>query len=175
MYAYGTPNRRFAVSDRLAVLASLALPDGGWGYSPGQRAQFEPTCLSLLALSAQPEQFAGPLAAGCRVLDRFAARDGSYRLPRGRAEAVWPTALALFTRAALGQSGLGPIVARLLSLRGKVVSSDPEVADMMDIDVKLVGWPWAEGNFSWVEPTAWAVIALRKAGMGGRAEIEEGE
>src|SRR5262249_22100310 len=156
--------RRQTVSDRLAGLASLALPDGGWGYTPGQAAHFEPTCMSLLALSAESERFAPVIAAGCGALDRFAAKDGSYRLPRGRAEAIWPTALVLFTRAALGHSNLQNIADRLLALRGKAVKNDPEVTDMVDIDPSLVGWPWAEGNFSWVEPTAWAVVALRRAG-----------
>ena len=163
------------MSDRLAALASLALPDGGWGYIPGQPAHFEPTCLSLLALSAQPDRYGATVTAGAQALERFAVKDGSYRLPRGRAEAVWPTALVLFTRAALGHSHLDRIAERLLTLRGKVVDADPEIADMVDIDTNLVGWPWAEGNFSWVEPTAWAVLALRRAGFGARPEIAEGE
>lgn len=155
-------------------LAARALPDGGWGYVPGQPAHFEPTCLALLALSAQSERFAAVIDAGCRALERNAAGDGSYRLARGRAEAVWPTALVLFTRAALGHANLQSVASRLLSLRGRVLKADPEVADMMDIDISLVGWPWAEGNFSWVEPTAWACLALRRAGHGDAPEVAEG-
>src|SRR5437879_10060367 len=56
-------DRRRPVSDRLAALASVALPDGGWGYTPGQPAHFEPTCFALLALSAQPDRFAATIAA----------------------------------------------------------------------------------------------------------------
>ena len=26
----------------------------------------------------------------------------------------------------------------------------------------LVGWPWVNGTFSWVEPTAYAVMALKR-------------
>ena len=58
------------MNDRLTDLANLALPDGGWGYIPGQPAHFEPTCLSLLALSAQPEMFAPTIAAGALLRRR---------------------------------------------------------------------------------------------------------
>jgi uncharacterized protein (DUF362 family) len=155
-------------------LAAMAHAEGGWGYLPGQPAHPEPTCLALLALSAEPERFAQAMAAGLQALERQAASDGSYRLARGRSEAAWPTALALFTRAALGRANLDRSVAKLKSMRGQNLRDDPEFADMLDIDVKLVGWPWAEGNFSWVEPTAWACLALRKAGHGGSAEVIEG-
>jgi uncharacterized protein (DUF362 family) len=135
---------------------------------------FEPTCLALLALSAEAQQYGAAIAAGLQALERNAAGDGSYRLARGRAEATWPTALVLFTKAALGRDNLDPSAGRLLRLRGQVMKSDPEVADMMDINVELIGWPWAQGNFSWVEPTAWACLALRRAGRGAAPEVAEG-
>ena len=155
-------------------LAAAAHPEGGWGYIPGQPAHPEPTCLALLALSAEPERFAQSIAAGLQALDRNASADGSYRFARGRSEAAWPTALALFAGAALGQTNLDRTVAALKSMRGQNLRDDPEFADMLDIDVKLVGWPWSEGNFSWVEPTAWACLALRKAGEGAGGEVREG-
>ncbi len=155
-------------------LGAEAHPAGGWGYIRGQSAHPEPTCLALLALSAEPERFAEAIAAGLQALEQNAASDGSYRLARGRAEAAWPTALALFTRAAFRQSNLEQTAARLKAMRGRMLPQDPEIADMVDINVKLVGWPWAEGNFSWVEPTAWACMALRKAGQNSSPELAEG-
>ena len=80
----------------------------------------------------------------------------------------------LFTHAALGVAGIERTADRLLRLRGRVLPADPEVADMIDIDVRLVGWPWAEGNFSWVEPTAWAVLALRRVGRATEPAVAEG-
>src|SRR5260370_31066948 len=90
----------------LDALAALAQPDGGWGYVPGQPAHLEPTCLAMLALAAETERYGPQLAAAEQFLQTNAVADGSYRLARGRAEAVWPTAQVLFTRAALGQTGL---------------------------------------------------------------------
>ena len=44
-------------------------------------------------------------------------------------------------------------------------------------DNSLQGWPWIDGTFSWVEPTALAVIALKRhrALPGAQARIAEGQ
>src|SRR5215472_8388119 len=81
----------------LDSLASLAHPDGGWGYAPGQSAHLEPTCLGLLALSLDAERFAPLLDGAWKAVARCAVGDGTYRIAQGREEAVWPTALVLFT------------------------------------------------------------------------------
>ena len=50
---------------------------------------------------------------------------------------------------------------------------------MIDQDPNLRGWPWTTGASSWVEPTAYALLALKsfapKLPWGARARIEEGE
>src|SRR5262245_32941943 len=139
-----------AWSERLAELAHEA---GGWGYALGQAAHLEPTCLALLALSDQRDRFAAVIDWGRRALGRFRRPDGSYRLDKGREEAVWPTALALFVESVLGAEPriLEATAARLLSFQGRR-ANDPKAAEMHDIDHQLIGWPWALGNFSWVEP-----------------------
>ncbi|MGL4551270.1 MAG: DUF362 domain-containing protein, partial [Gemmataceae bacterium] len=143
-------------------------PDGGWGYAPGQLPHLEPTCLALLALPDGDHR--KPALAG---VETNAAGDGTYRLERGRREAAWPTALVLFTRLSLGDAGPEPSARALLALRGQTIEADND-SDVNDVDSSLVGWPWAEGNFSWVEPTAWAMLALRKAGQGDHPRVAEG-
>ena len=49
-----------------------------------------------------------------------------------------------------------------------------ETSDAGDIDAGLLGWPWASDTFSWVEPTAWACLALRAAGQGHHPRVQEG-
>jgi uncharacterized protein (DUF362 family) len=166
----------FDLASHLDALASHQHPDGGWGYAPGQAVQLEPTCLTLLALSLQRERFRTALDRGLAALRTCALPDGTYRLTRGRAEAVWPTALALFVRTVLGhpQHELAASVAALLAVRGRAHDSK-EATEAQDIDLKLTGWPWAEGNFSWAEPTAWACLALRRAGHGDHPRVEEGQ
>lgn len=163
------------VSSDLDRLARLAEPSGGWSYRPGQTPHIEPTCLALLALSREAGRFADAIAAGWAALERSAGDDGLYRVPGAREQAVWPTALVLFTQAALGRPAdeVSRTAAALLAVRGRV-PDDPRAAEQHDIDHRIVGWPWAEGTFSWTEPTAWACLALRRAGYGDHERVRDG-
>ncbi len=158
----------------LDELAALACTEGGWGYAPGQSAHLEPTCLALLALAGERERFASAIELGRSFLKSCAGPDGLCRLGRGRPEAVWPTSLVLFVQAILGEAAeeTNRTAAALLGLRGRDVSQDD--SDINDINSRLIGWPWAEQNFSWVEPTSWAVLALRRVGQGNQPRVEEG-
>jgi uncharacterized protein (DUF362 family) len=160
--------------DLLDALAAQMRPGGGWGYAPEQPPHLEPTCLALLALSRQPQRFAAIIESGRSWLRQCAASDGTYRLGRGRPEAVWPTALVLFIQATLGDdsAAVQQTASALLGRKGR--KSENKDEDISDIDDNLIGWPWAEGNFSWVEPTAWACLALRRAGQGRHPRVEEG-
>lgn len=159
----------------LQSLAELAHPDGGWGYRGGQPAQLEPTCLALLALSLEKESFAPAIAKGMQVLQKHETASGAYRLEHGWEESTWPTGLVLFVQADLGESQdrVRRTASALLGLRGKSID-ETEATAMHDIDARLVGWPWALGNFSWVEPTAWACLALHRAGQGDHPRVAEG-
>jgi len=162
------------ISSHLDRLAQLADTDGGWGYAPGQAAHLEPTCLGLLALSLDAGRFGPVLEAAWTALARGGTGDGLYRLVPGREEAVWPTALVLFTQAALGRDEAAKqTAAALLALRGRLPDTAPPDA-IHDIDLTIVGWPWADGNFSWAEPTAWACLALRRAGFGRHKRVADG-
>jgi uncharacterized protein (DUF362 family) len=155
------------------ALVPLALPTGGWGYWSGQALHFEPTCLAALALAADRDRHRAFIDSAIAALDTQCDSTGLYRLDRGRPQAVWPTSLVIATRVALGLD-VDRTAKRLLDIRGRQIKGDPEVQAMFDIDPDRVGWPWAEGTFAWVEPTAWAVFALRAAGFGNHARVIEG-
>jgi uncharacterized protein (DUF362 family) len=166
-----------ASPELLTRLAALANPDGGYGYHAGKASHPEPTCLALLALGTAREQFAQALANAQTALDRNRQPDGGYRLAVGRPEAGWPTAIALYTKLHLGAApeSVKPTVERVLSVESRAIKKDPETADMeSDIDLSLVGWPWTAANFGWVEPTSWAVLALRAAGLEQHPRVQQG-
>jgi uncharacterized protein (DUF362 family) len=161
----------------LSRLAALANPDGGFGYHAGNATHPEPTCLALLAFGTKREQFAQPIANALAALERNHQPDGGYRLADGRPEAEWTTAIALFAKLATGATPeqMKPTVERVLSVESRSVKKDPETSDMeSDIDLSLVGWPWAAANFGWVEPTAWSVLALRAAGLEKHPRVQQG-
>ncbi|QEL17317.1 DUF362 domain-containing protein [Limnoglobus roseus] len=160
-------------------LWELATTDGGWGYHAGQPPHLEPTCLALLALAPEAAQKPAAWEAARRfVASQFVAtgKGQTVRLQRGRPQAVWPTALTLFTWAnglATGND-LANLAEGLFAVEARTIKTDPEVADMHDIDSRLMGWPWGEDTFSWVEPTSWACLALRKIGRGDHPRVREG-
>jgi hypothetical protein len=40
-------------------------------------------------------------------------------------------------------------------------------------DSTLVGWAWVEGTHSWIEPTAWGVLALKAVGLAQHPRTRE--
>src|SRR5436305_1194046 len=118
-------------------LASLVMPDGGWGYQPGQSLHLEPTCLAMLALAGDLPKYGALVDKGHQALEANRAADGTYRLARGRPQAVWATALVLFTEHALSPvacapgSPLAATAEKLLAIESRIVKvEDDEVADM---------------------------------------------
>ena len=126
--------------------------DGGWPYLPGGPSAVEPTCFAMLALSS-PERGA-----------EFLARDD---------EPQWTDALALFALSRLNclPASQEKLVTRLLATEGKRVGPKTE----NELDGSLRGWPWVTGSFSWVEPTSYALLALKAGGHGLHPRVAEGE
>ena len=82
--------------------------------------------------------------------------------------------------AAIGLAALAPdapagaaLAAALVTARGVKLPQSPTNVQ----DNSLQGWAWIDGTFSWVEPTAMAVIALtrHRALSGAQARIAEGQ
>ena len=126
--------------------------EGGWAYHPGKAARLEPTCWALLALGAR--------AADRPVLAQWPAADGMLLERRGGTPNYAFHALALLAMRALGAppaGGVRPLLAALQAVKGDAI---PDAAANRQ-DNSLQGWSWIGDTFSWVEPTAWALLALK--------------
>ena len=160
----------------LAVATNILLEtqngDGGWGAIPGKRSNTEVTSLVLLALeSASADRAYIAKAKNWLVMRQFA--DGSWPFNDTTKEPSWSTALATLALGAedstadrrhaikaaswlLDQAGGKPgLLAKLILL----IKGQKRV---VRLDQNLIGWPWTAGNFSWVEPTSYCLIVLKR-------------
>jgi hypothetical protein len=133
-------------------------PDGGFPYLRGGESASEPSLLMLLGGLAQTTDSAQMQRLSAWVLARQNS-DGSIgysaTLPL---ESRWLTALLAIACRHLGKAEeRDRAVLFLERVRPLTFPRVPE----NDLDTTLAGWPWIEGTFSWVEPTCWALMALR--------------
>ncbi len=156
------------------ALRSTQNADGGWGFGAGLPSAVEATSWSLLAgtnLRAQ-ETWREPIAAGCKFLKKTQLADGAWPCVAGQREGGWVTSLAC--RALLESEGVSGTVHEALDwlccswpgeggtwwrVRNRLTSQ----AGVVKQDHRLRGWSWTKGTSSWVEPTAYALLALRGA------------
>ena len=153
------------LSARVDALRRAQNPDGGWGYFPGKQSWLEPTIYASLALQGDPAA-----DRGWKLLSGWQRRDGSWR-PAAEVEiSTSGTALCVTMCAIRGEYG-DPFrngVAWLVEtagvesrLRNRILVALRLIKPDRDLSVK--GWPWKPNTSSWVEPTAHALVALKKA------------
>lgn len=148
-------------SDTTTALVEARNPDRGWAYRPARLSRLEPTCLALLALA-----HAGDGIPDVDVLRRWPRQDGWLVDVAGAPPNQAFNAIAALTllqdpsAAALAE----PIVTRLIASKG-VRTTTNEVVPMEN----LQAWSWIDGTVSWVEPTAWCLLLLKKWRMRGPA------
>jgi hypothetical protein len=163
---------------RLALLAQ-ANPGGGWGYYPGRTSRLEPTCWALLALGGSAKDFdAEPhwrFLTGCQRPSGFLVEDPA--LPVNFSFNALAAVAMLGHPRLRSDRALGSLLGALVAQTGLQVAPSPNFRQ----DNSLRGWSWTEGTFSWVEPTCWGLLALKRAGasgitlQGGSARIDEAE
>jgi len=169
----GTSTRRSVMNMtdlQLKSYTRLFNPDGGVPYSPANPSFSEPTLLMILAfIAANLKQEAQPLVQW--ILNNRNP-NGSIGLSRTFAnEGLWLTPLLAITMHHLGLKPEGDAAIEfILNFRSLRVDASPD----NDVDTSLVGWPWVSQTFGWVEPTAWALLALEQAGKGDHPRAIEG-
>jgi hypothetical protein len=157
-------------------LLGAANAAGAWGYSAESVGAAEPTALAAMALSGR-DALAEPVERGLAWVTQLQGADGAVPVSAAAPGPYWPTSLALLGWCA-GDEALrarftGPMDAAtrwLLDARGKAVS---QKHSFFDHDAMLTGWPWVAGTHSWLEPTGYAVLALRARGEGAHPRTRE--
>ena len=143
------------IDARTQLIASLHQhrnTDGGWPYYAGRQSRLEPTCWALLATGS---------ALTSTPLGVWQRADGFLVEPSTGDVNIAFNALAVLC--ANGVSGASSamantVIAALIASRGAAVAQHPRARQ----DSSLQAWSWTPGAFSWVEPTAWALLALKR-------------
>jgi hypothetical protein len=142
--------------DRLA-----AAPLGG--YHPDGEAASEPIAWAAIALADAGRSDSAVVAA--RWLAEHQTADGSVGVTESQDAPYWPTALAMLAWQAVDAEAFSDRIAlgAAWALRQQPWTRprDPKFGH----DSALAGWSWAPATHSWLEPTAFFVVALRVAGL----------
>ncbi|HXE79577.1 MAG TPA: hypothetical protein VNK41_02415 [Vicinamibacterales bacterium] len=160
-----------------AALLESRNPDGGWGYRAGKKSRIEPTSFALIALAGvgraqgpaptdgtsgvEPGLDAPAAVDAATVFERFERRDGLLIDPGATHPNIAFNGVAALAALypPLGARGFAAeLLDVLVKRRGAEVPPSPYIVQ----DNTLIGWPWLDGNFAWVEPTAWCLLALKK-------------
>lgn len=152
---------------------------GGWPYFAGKSPRLEPTLWALAALAHAPDlprPFADIVAPHLRFLAGAQQPDGLLVDAPGMPPNLAWNGLAAIVLAAVapGATALRDgIVAGLVSVKGLRVDNEPGGAQ----NNELQAWPWLPDTFSWVEPSAWCVLALKKVARSSAsaARVQEAE
>lgn len=132
--------------------------DGGWGYYAGKRSRLEPTSWALLALTDSDP----------RVLQSWPVKDGLL-LEQANGEPNYGFhalgMLALGARQLEHSTGKQTLLGGIQRVKG--VQLPPSAVNRQDNSIQ--GWSWIAETFSWVEPTAWCLLAVKKVKKNGSA------
>jgi prenyltransferase/squalene oxidase-like repeat protein len=166
------------LESRLEFLRASQNPDGGWSYFPGKGSWLEPTTYALLALHGSMPEAAWDRA--WKLVRSWQNPDGSFR-PSGEVkDGTWVTAHAVTLASIRGvnDAGVRASVDWLLRVVGAEHNLWTRTGSFLHLikarlDVSHEGWPWRDGNATWIEPTAHTLVALKKvAGRYRAAEVD---
>jgi len=141
-------------------------PDGGWGYAPGDASTVEATAAVVMASQGDPT-LSGARGAALRWLRGAQHRDGGWGLQAGDDQSGWQTAWSVL---ALHKSGgdedaVARAIGWLLAVDTLKLDEDAmqKTDRVLGLDFSLRGWPWLPNQAAWIEPTAFALLALATA------------
>jgi len=153
-----TVTQQLEEAERRAIvwLLDQQNPDGSWGVTAEQRRPCWPTGWVVWTLWEAA---------------RLRRGDG------GAAAASDPAASRRANPHALDSRQIAAAVNRaidwLLRTSGRPIYSSEDDGRFVGHNTRLQGWPWVETTHSWVEPTAMALLALRRAGRRDHPRFDE--
>ncbi len=160
------------VSDSINLLQKRSLAEGGFTNADNGDYRTDATAWAIIALSAcgfDPEIIS-------RARSRLAAgqlADGRVCISPHHPAVYWPTPLAIlaWSQSPPHQDSLARAVNFLLEHSGMSLQEQALSADASDPTLR--GWPWVADTYSWVDPTALGMIALKVTGHSNHPRVAE--
>jgi squalene-hopene cyclase-like protein len=158
--------------EAIKLLSQTQNPDGGWGAVSGKLSSTESTALAFMTLRSIDDSRGNPAVKKAEQwLSNSQNIDGSWAYGAGAKAPSWSTALAVI---ALSDSGVEPerlvragnwILAQEGSKPGifaKLILAFSSQKKAVHLNDDLTAWSWTPESFSWVEPTSYCLLALKK-------------
>jgi len=164
-------------ADLVALVTSAQSPRGGWGVMAGRDPDVESTAWALCAAARIPG-LVDVREPALRWLLSQQRANGSWTFREGPEFNTWPTFAAVIALAAVDSSDAGRARALRWIVEQHTVRAtwwdrwrarftppvDPTADEPVNVlDASLDGYGWADATFTWVEPTAMAMLALMTA------------
>jgi hypothetical protein len=152
----------------LGAVAEAQNSDGGWAFAKGGDSRVEPTCWALLGLANTGFAQSG-MAHGLDFLKSQQRPDGSWPTTNGMSSGGWVTSLGALTLAQFPANEksvhaalewLSDDYPRDSSRWQKFLKSLSAAKQHASHNDEFRGWGWTPRTSSWVEPTAFALLAF---------------
>ena len=140
-------------------LIERQLASGGFSEWPNTPYRTDSTAWATLALSENAFADAVNRARSCLAQSQL--KDGRVCISDDHPQAFWPTPLAVLAwhGSPLHRDNQERAIQFMLQTTGSHFEKNPKLP--FAHDTALRGWPWIENTFSWIVPTASALLALK--------------
>lgn len=155
----------------LNFLSQNQNPDGGWGYFPRKQSALEPTAYAMMALQ-QAWGNDEVLRKALYFVKVSQTGEGGWPINTADTEtAVWVSPLVGL--ALLTVAGFGSNCQRAFAFVLRTFGTMPKTwllhlsewlgyGNPANVNTNLGGWAWNSGTATWVEPTCYALLFLKR-------------
>lgn len=131
-------------------------------------------CLAMSAHRVPPQRVTDSLS----WLAEIQRSDGGVPICESMTSPCWPTPLAVLAWSSVPEAERAPFqqatqraIRWLTKTEGRPIQRDLK---LFGHDTTLIGWPWTDGAHSWIEPTVYAILALKASGYADHPRVREG-